>query len=134
MFDLDPLVVSDFPKAMEFWKAVLEQIDYAPQHKFNNNFQTFGKSSDCPNFFIAQGHAENLEHGRILLQVDNKEQVKAVHAKAITVGGKRIKVDKVEGEADEGEADEDQSRATFLDLEGNIVEVYVAKRDEYSWE
>jgi predicted lactoylglutathione lyase len=129
MFDLDPLVVSDFPKAIEFWKAVLEQIDYTPQEKFNNNFQTFGKSSDCPNFFIAQGHAENLEHGRILLQVDNKEQVKAVHAKAMTVGGKRIKVD----DKVEGKADEDQSRATFLDLEGNIVEVYVAKEDEYSW-
>jgi hypothetical protein len=123
MFALEPLVVSDFAKAMEFWEAVLRQIDYEPQHDFTN-LQTFGKSSDCPNFSIVQGNAENLEHGPILLQVDSEEQVKAVYAKAVTVGGKPIKVD-----AAEGERDEDQSRAKFLDFEGNIVEVYVGKME-----
>jgi catechol-2,3-dioxygenase len=123
MFALEPLVVSDFPKAMEFWTAVLGQINYEPQHDFTN-LQTFGKSSDCPNFSIVQGHAETLDHGRILLQVDNKDQVKAVYAKAVAVGGKPIKVDAVEGQTDE-----DQSKATFLDFEGNTVEVYVAKMD-----
>jgi hypothetical protein len=123
MFALEPLVVSDFPKAKEFWMAVLRQIDYEPQHDFTN-LQTFGKSSDCPNFSIVQGHADNLDLGPILLQVDSKEQVKAVYEKAVTVGGKPIKVD-----AAGGKTEEDQSRAKFLDFEGNIVEVYVGKMD-----
>lgn len=128
MFALEPIVVSDLPKAVEFWSPVLNEMGYAPQHEFDN-LLTFGKSSDSPNFSIAKGHTEIIDSSPILLQVESPKEVKAVYEKAVAVGGKSIKVDK-----GEGKADEDQSRATFLDFEGRTVKVYVAEKDKISWE
>ena len=115
MFELEPVVVSDFSKAMEFWRAVLSTVGYAPQHNFTM-LQTFGKAAHCPNFSIVQGSGDNLAKRVIRLQVDDSEEVEEFYKKAVSTGGKEVEVpDLVDGHRYVGK---------FLDLDGNIVEVY----------
>ena len=115
MFELEPVVVSDFPKAMEFWSTVLSTVGYAPQHNFSK-LQTFGKVAHCPNFSIVEGSRENFDKCVIHLQVDDNEEVERFYEKALERGGKGSKgPDLVEGRRFVG---------MFLDLDGNTVEVY----------
>lgn len=115
MFELEPIVVSDFSKAVEFWRAVLSTVGYAPQHNFTM-LQTFGKAAHCPNFSIVQGSGDSLTKRIIQLQVDDSEEVEEFYKKAVSTGGKGVEVpDLVDGHRYVGK---------FLDLDGNTVEVY----------
>lgn len=108
-------MVSDFPKAMDFWRAVLSTVGYAPQHQFTK-LQTFGKAAHCPNFSIVQGSKENFSKRVIQLQVDDSEEVEEFYKKAVATGGKEVELpDLVDGHRYVGK---------FLDLDGNTVEVY----------
>lgn len=115
MFDLEPLVVSDFPKAKEFWGGVLSTVGYAPQHDFVE-LQTYGKTAHCPNFSIAQGDRERLLKRVIRLQLDDSEDVEELYKKAVAIGAKGLKVPEL--------VDGDCYMGAFLDLDGNTVEVY----------
>jgi hypothetical protein len=115
MYELEPVVVSDFPKAMDFWKVVLGTVGYAPQHEFTK-LQTFGKAAHCPNFSIVQGSRENFSTRVIRLQVDDSEEVEEFYKKAVAAGAKTVEVpDLVDGHRYVGK---------FLDLDGNTIEVY----------
>lgn len=115
MYELEPVVVSDFTKAMDFWRTVLSTVGYAPQHQFTK-LQTFGKAAHCPNFSIVQGSKENLSKRVIQLQVDDSEEVEEFYKKAVATGGRQVEVpDLVDGHRYVGK---------FLDLDGNTIEVY----------
>ena len=115
MYELEPVVVSDFTKAMDFWKTVLSTVGYAPQHQFTQ-LQTFGKAAHCPNFSIVQGSKDNLSKRLIQLQVDDSEEVEEFYKKAVATGGKQVEVpDLVDGHRYVGK---------FLDLDGNTIEIY----------
>jgi predicted lactoylglutathione lyase len=115
MFELEPIVVSDFSKAMEFWRTVLGTVGYAPQHNFAA-LQTFGKSAHCPNFSIVQASGGNITKGVIQLQVEDSEEVEEFYKKAIVTGARGVdEPDLVDG---------GRFMARFLDLDGNTVEVY----------
>ena len=115
MHGLEPIAVSDFSKASEFWSSVLGTVGYAPQHQFAQ-IQTFGKHAHCPNFSIVQGDKERLATRVIQLQVEDSEEVEELLRRAEAVGGKKVEhPDLVDGSRFMGK---------FLDLDGNTVEVY----------
>jgi predicted lactoylglutathione lyase len=115
MYELEPVVVTDFNKANEFWRGVLGTVGYAPQHNFAN-LQTFGKWAHCPNFSIVQANTGRPMKRVIQLQVDDSEEVVEFYKKAVATGGKEVEVPElVDGERFVGK---------FLDLDENTVEVY----------
>ena len=118
MYELEPVVVSDFSKAMSFWRTVLSTIGYSPQHEFTL-LQTFGKAPHCPNFSIVQGCC--IDKCVIRLQVEDSEEVEEFYKKACEVGAKEVDAPEVEG---------DRYVAKFLDLDGNTVEVYCGEISE----
>jgi hypothetical protein len=121
MFALEPVTVTDFSKAREFWMTVLAQIGYRPQHCFPK-LQTFGKTAHCPNFSIVQGTSENFNQTVIYLQVDDAKEVHAIYSEAIAAGGKEAAVDERRQDATVRNS---SHWARFLDIDGNTVEVYV---------
>ena len=123
MFALEPVTVTDFSKAREFWKAVLGQIGYSPQHCFPQ-LQTFGKAAHCPNFSIVQGTGKDVKQIIIYLQVDDAKDVRAIFNEAIAAGGKSPVGEDCQGLASDENTSE---RARFLDIDGNTVEVYVGE-------
>jgi len=127
MFALEPLTVTDFSKAREFWKTVLGQIGYKPQHYFPQ-LQTFGKAADCPNFSIVQGTSDHFQQRVIYLQVDDERDVHSIFNGAIAAGGKEVVTGDCEGVVSDGKT---RHRTRFLDIDGNTVEVYVVEPDTY---
>ena len=131
MFALEPVTVTDFSKAREFWMTVLGQIGYRPQHCFPN-LQTFGKTAHCPNFSIVQGTSKNFSQTVIYLQVDDAEEVHAIYCEAIAAGGKDVII----GERRESATINRHGSqcARFLDIDGNTVEVYVEEPEAFDEE
>lgn len=121
MFALEPVTVTDFSKAREFWMSVLGQIGYRPQHCFPK-LQTFGKTAHCPNFSIVQGTKENFNRTVIYLQVDDAAEVHAIYSEAIAAGGEKVTIE--EG-TEHATVPNSRHWARFLDIDGNTVEVYV---------
>jgi hypothetical protein len=115
MYGLEPVVVSDFGKANEFWKTVLSTVGYAPQHHFDN-LQTFGKWAHCPNFSIVQGVTGTPIKQVIQLQVEDSEEVLEFYKKAVALGGKKVEVPEL--------VDGQRFMGKFLDLDGNTIEIY----------
>jgi hypothetical protein len=117
MFQLEPLIVSDFSKAMSFWRPVLSTIGYSPQHEFTL-LQTFGKAPHIPNFSIVQGICEKTT---VRLQVEDSEEVEEFYKKACEKGAKKVSEPEVLGGRFSGR---------FEDLDGNTVEVYCEELQE----
>ena len=115
MYELEPVVVTDFNKANEFWTGVLRTVGYAPQHNFAN-LQTFGKWAHCPNFSIVQANTGRPTKRIIQLQVDDSEEVVEFYKKAVASGAKGVEVPEL--------IDGQRFMGKFLDLDGNTVEVY----------
>jgi predicted enzyme related to lactoylglutathione lyase len=125
MHGLEPIPVSDFTKAMEFWQPLLETVGYAPQHNFTG-IQTFGKTAHCPNFSIVQGDKERFTTRNIRLQVVDSEEVEALLRKAVALGGTEIEwPDMMEG---------DKFMGKFLDCDGNTVVVYCQEQADMEFE
>jgi len=123
MFALEPVTVTDFSKAREFWKTVLRHIGYSPQHRFPQ-LQTFGKAPHSPNFSIVQGTGGHFKQIVIYLQVDDAKDVSAIFNEAIAAGGKSLAGEDGGGSGRVSDQNAGQ-RASFLDIDGNTVEVYV---------
>lgn len=127
MFALEPLTVTDFSKAREFWKTVLGQIGYKPQHHFPQ-LQTFGKAAHSPNFSIVQGTSDHFTQTIIYLQVDDEKDVHSILNGALAAGGTDVVSEDCEGWVSDGST---RHRARFRDIDGNTVEVYVGGPDTY---
>ena len=117
MFPVDPITVSDYTKAREFWTSVFKTVGYSPQHEFEG-YQTFGPKEDCPNFSIAELRSPGPSPKQHLkFEWDDEKLVRDFYKKAVEAGATALKTPGLVSEYE-------VILGRFLDLDGNMVDVF----------
>lgn len=121
MIGYTTLGTNDLERAEHFYNALFETIG-ASQMWSHNGFIAWGRNRSDPAFCITRpfndGEATAGNGTMIALRVESEEQVNAMHAKALELGG-------VDEGAPGPRGDNGFYGGYFRDLEGNKLNAYV---------
>jgi catechol 2,3-dioxygenase-like lactoylglutathione lyase family enzyme len=120
MFHHIQLAVSDFPRALRFWRAALEPLGLVAQHVDEAGRSAGFGPPDAPKLWISAGERRGPIH--IAFDAKDEAAVRRFHAAAIAAGGKDHGAP-----GPRAEYSPTYWAAFVIDPDGNNVEAVVAR-------